>query len=145
MRYASAANFSEFEKGKITALFVNFQLSLLEISSQIKRSFTVIHNFINKAENYGANNKHARKRWTSHGRIDGFWNKISTQVMSWSASKSQLYLSITPRTILNMIDRSPATSFMKMVKKDHWSRTISKHVWTGYIKSLKAKWIKHSI
>jgi len=109
-------NLSDYEKGQITALF-NQDLSMREISRKLNRSYTVVRNFIRKREAYGVNNKHGRKRSTSPLTDRRISRLVSNKVVSCSQIKSEMNLTIHPRTVLNIIHRFPHLHYMKMKKK----------------------------
>ena len=107
---------SNYEKGQINTL-VDQDLSMMDISRKLNRSYIVVRNFIKKGVNYGVRNNHGRKRATSP-RTDGLiMRNVSKKCVSSTQVKAEMNLHITARTIRNIIHRSPGLKFKKLMRK----------------------------
>ena len=59
---SKAKRLTDYEKGKIEGLKFN-NLSIREIAKIIKRSKTVVHNYLKLKGNYGKNGRQGRKKF----------------------------------------------------------------------------------
>jgi len=109
-------NLSIMEKCQINSLLAQ-SLPMLQIARQINRSFTVVRNYIKNPEKYGQKNNHGRKRATSPRTDRRIIRKVSNNMVSCSEIHDQMNLKVTPRTVLNIIHRSPEIKFRKCMRK----------------------------
>ena len=80
-------------------------LSMKEILRQFKKSFTVVRNYIQKAESYCVRNNHGRKKLTTSRTYRQIMRKISSSLLSSSQIKAQINLGVTHCTVLKITHR----------------------------------------
>ena len=109
---------SEREKGKIDIL-LSEKLSNREISIKIKRSRSVVNNYVKLKNNYGLKGLRGRKT-----KIFGVLKKriihlACNESMSASKIKQELALSQSTRTIQRVLNRCPTLIYKKHKRRPH--------------------------
>ena len=109
---------SEKEKGKID-LLKSGKLSNRAIAKKIKRSRTVVNNYVRLKDNYGLKGLRGRK-----SKIAGILKKriihlASHEMMSASKIKQELALPQCTRTIQRILNKCPTLIYKKYKKRPH--------------------------
>ena len=112
---------SEREKGKID-LLLSEKYSNRQIAKRIKRSPTVVDNYVKLKDNYGLKGLRGRK-----SKISGICKKriihlASRKFMSASKIKQELSLPESTRTIQRILKSSPSLLYRKFKKRPHLTR-----------------------
>ena len=113
---SKAKRLTEYEKGKIVGLKLN-NLSIREIAKIIKRSKTVIHNYLKLKDNYGKKGRQGRKKILSKRVQSHIARLCSNQITSARKIKSELGLIASVRTIQRTISTNSHFKYEKMQTK----------------------------
>jgi len=103
---------NEKERGKIDLLYSE-KLSTREIAKKIKRSHTVVANYIKLKDNYGLKGNRGRVSKITRLTRKRIIHLASDELMSASKIKQDLQLQQTTRTIQRVLKRCPALIYKK--------------------------------
>lgn len=104
------------EKAKITA-YKDCGLSDREIARKIRRSNTVIHNFLKLGGNYGKNANHAHNKKLTARQIRLIEHEATKKKLVSSQIVAKLDLPVTSRRVRQILNANPNISFKKRCKK----------------------------
>lgn len=106
---------TEFEKGKITAL-KDQRKSMREIAAAIKRSKTVVCNYLQQKENYGQNRFHGRKSKVTPRTKRKILREASNNSVSCNEIKGKLKLDLSRETIRTILNNDENMKYAKRKK-----------------------------
>ena len=98
------------EQGKIEAL-MSENFTVREIAAKIKRSATVVHNYLKLKKEYGLKGNRGRKKVISKLLKKKIINFACKKLMSSAKIKSKLQLDISVRTIQRTLSSSPSVVY----------------------------------
>lgn len=113
---SSGKRLSEYERGKIDGLRLQKKTSR-EIAKILKRSKTVVNNYLKLKENYGKQGRRGRKKILSKRVISHIGRICSNKIVSASKIKSELGLVCSVRTVRRTIRNIPHLVYSKLQKK----------------------------
>ena len=132
---ARGSTLTEKECGQILA-YNGVGWSQREIASKIKRSQTVVHNFLTDPTTYAAKKRRGMKRQVSKRNERRLIRTASNKIISASKLRQSLSLNISVRRVQQLLHSSPYLKYSKMRKgpwltKRHMKQRVewaSKHV-----------------
>lgn len=107
---------TEYERGKIDALHSRKE-SERKIAFAIKRSKTVVHNYLKLQEKYGLKGRRGRKQKLSERDKRNILRSASNTNKSASQIKSELSLKVSVRTIQRVLYKCAYLRYQKMRRK----------------------------
>ena len=110
------------EQGKIEALR-NEGYSYREIAKKIKRSASVVHNYLKLGNKYGLKREKGRKSSVSAVLKKKIISLASSKLLSSKAIKAELQLEQSTRTIRRVLNQSPSLVYKKFKLKPPLSKT----------------------
>ena len=113
---SSGRRLTQKEQGKIDALRAE-GYSYRDIDKKIKRSCTVVHNYIKLVRNDGLKRIRGQKTMVSPLTKKRIIHQATVQLLSSREIKTELQLDIAPRTIRHILSRCPSVIYKKYKSK----------------------------
>lgn len=107
---------SDFEKGQIVA-FRQCGLSGREISKRIKRSKTVVYNFLKNPEMYGMKKRTGRPEILTRREKRRIVRRACEKKETANEIRQNLSLPCSTRTVQNVLSKHPQVSYGKLVSR----------------------------